>query len=65
MKDHTKPVSATLDIAYREKDRDLTQSYDERPYAKRKFNNQLITQKRHQKLRLHNDCGPTYDGQLE
>ena len=21
--------------------------------------------KRHQKLRLHNDCGPTLDGQLE
>ena len=23
-----------------------------------------VTQKRYQILRLHNDCGPTYDGQL-
>ena len=25
----------------------------------------MTTQKRHQKLRLHNDCAPTYDGQLK
>ena len=25
----------------------------------------VTTQKRHQKLRWHNDCGPTEDGQLE
>ena len=25
-----------------------------------KFNNQLTTQKHHQKLRLHNNCGPTF-----
>ena len=25
----------------------------------------VTTQKRHQKFRLHNDCGPTKDGQLE
>ena len=24
----------------------------------------VTTQKRHQKLRLHNDCGPTKDGQF-
>ena len=38
---------------------DLTQSYDESHYIIRKFNNQLTTQKRLQKLQLHNDCGPT------
>ena len=43
----------------REKERDLTQSYDENPYTNRKFNNQLTTQRRQQKLRLRNDCGPT------
>ena len=25
----------------------------------------VTTQKRHQKLRLHNDCEPTWDGELE
>ena len=45
----------------REKGRDLTQSYDEHPNTNRKFNNQLRTHK----LQLHNDCGPTQDGQLE
>ena len=43
----------------REKERDLTQSYDEMPYINRKFNNQFTTQKHHQKLRVHNDCRPT------
>ena len=43
----------------REKEGDLTQSYDKTPYTKRKFENQRTTHKRHQKLRLHNDCGPT------
>ena len=42
-----------------EKGRDLTQSYDESPYTNRKLNSQLTTQKRRQKFRLHNDCGPT------
>ena len=28
-----------------EKERDMTQSYDENTYTKRKFNNQLTTQK--------------------
>ena len=40
----------------REKERDLTQSYDKTPYTNRKFENQRTTHKRHQKLRLHNDC---------
>ena len=31
----------------REKEGDLTQSYDGSPYTNRKFNNQLTTQKRH------------------
>ena len=44
----------------REKEGDLTQSYDKTPYTNRKFENQMTTHtKRHQKLRLHNDCGPT------
>ena len=47
-----------------EKEGDLTQSYDKTPHTNRKFENQRTTHKRHQKLRLHNDCGPTYDGQL-
>ena len=38
---------------------DLTQSYDKNHYANRKFENQWTTQKRHQKLRLQNDCGST------
>ena len=44
--------------AKREKERDLTQSYDKSPYNNGKFNNQVTTQNRHKKLRLHNDCGP-------
>ena len=36
-----------------EKERDLTQSNDENPYTNRKFNNQLTTKRRHQKLRLN------------
>ena len=44
---------------YREKEGDLTQSYDKTPYTNRKFENQGTTHKRHQKLRLHNDCEPT------
>ena len=43
----------------REKEGDLTQSYDKIPYTNRKLENQRTTHKRHQKLRLHNDCGPT------
>ena len=38
----------------------LSQSYDKRPYTHRKI--QKVSwhhNKRHQKLRLHNDCGPT------
>ena len=53
---------STLDIAItdnheadpREKGRDLIQSYEK-----------LTTQKRHQKLWLHNNFGQTWDGQLE
>ena len=47
-----------IDISKRKKG-DLTQSYDKTPYTNRKFENQTTTHKRHQKLRLHNDCGPT------
>ena len=43
-----------------EKEGDLTQTYDKNPYTYRKFENQWTTQKRNKKLRLHNDCGPTY-----
>ena len=48
-----------------QKEGDLTQSYDKKPYTNRTFENQWTTQKRHQKLRLHNDSGPTKEGQLE
>ena len=37
----------------REKEGDLTQSYDKTPNTNRKFENQRTTHKRHQKLRLH------------
>ena len=43
----------------REKEGDLTQSYDKTPYTNRKFENHRTTHKRHKKIRLHNDCGPT------
>ena len=43
----------------RHKEGDLTQYYKIKPYTNRKFENQWTTQKRHQKLRLHNDCWPT------
>ena len=46
-------------IMQRENEGDLTQTYDENPYTNRKIENQWTTQKRHQKLRLHDDCGPT------
>ena len=46
-------------VIRREKEGDLTQSYDKTPYTNRKFENQRTTHKRHQKLRLHNDCVPT------
>ena len=49
----------------KKKEEDLTQTNDENPYTNRKFKNQWTTQKRHQERRLHNDCGPTKDGQLE
>ena len=43
----------------REKEGDLAESYEKNPDTNRKFVNQKTTQKRHQNLRLHNDCGPT------
>ena len=43
----------------------MSQSYDKNFYTNWKFENKYTTQKRHQKFRLHNDCGPTSDGQLE
>ena len=46
----------------REKGRDLTQSYDTSP---EKCKKQRCNTKTSPKLRLHNDCGPTYDGQVE
>ena len=42
------------------KGRDLTQPYDRSPYTDRKIQKATWQHKeRHQKLRLHNDCGPT------
>ena len=43
------------------KGRYMTQSYDESPYTHRKKQkSNVTTQKRQQKLRLYNDCSPTY-----
>ena len=48
------------------KGRDLTQSYDKSPYTNRKIQKATWQhKKRHQKLWLHNHCGPTWDGQFE
>ena len=44
---------------WREKEGNLTQSYDKTLYTNRKFENQRTTHERHQNLRLHNNCGPT------
>ena len=35
------------------------------PYTQRKIKRNVTKQKRHQTVRLHNDCGPTKDGQLK
>ena len=44
----------------REKGKDLTQSYDKSLYTHRKNpKTNVTTQKRHQNLWLHNDCGLT------
>ena len=39
-----------MKIIHREKERYLTQSYNENPYTNRKLNNQLTTEKRHQNI---------------
>ena len=58
--------SANVDILHcsdaftERKGRDLTQPYDRSPYTDRKIQKATWQHKeRHQKLRLHNDCGPT------
>ena len=48
----------------REKERDLTQSYDKSPYTNRNVK-RATTQRHHQNVRLHSDCGRTKDGQIE
>ena len=55
---HNNTFSTGYIKSRREKERNLTQSYDENPYTNIKFNNQLTT-KTPPKLRLHNDYGPT------
>ena len=53
-------LKKSIDWYSREKEGDLTQSYDKTPYTNRKIRKPKDnTHKRHQKLRLHNDCGPT------
>ena len=42
-----------------------TQSYDKRPYTNKCQTGKVTIQKGHQKVRLHSECGPTYDTQLE
>ena len=55
-----------LYFSQREKGRDLTQSYDKSHYTHKKIEKAMRQHvKRHQKLWLHNDCGPNKDGQLE
>ena len=50
----------------REKGKYLTQSYDKKPLHQQKIQKATWQHKtRDQKLRLHNDNGPTSDGQLE
>ena len=48
-------------VLSREKEGDMTKTYDENPYTNRTFENQLKTQKRHQKnsitQRLRTDLG--------
>ena len=50
---------SSFTLTKREKEGDLTQSYDKIPYTDRKFENQRTIHKCHQKIQLHNDCGPT------
>ena len=47
-----------------EKGRDLTKSFDKRPLPSEN-KSQEAAQRRQQKLRFHNNCGPVLDGQLE
>ena len=47
-------------VSWSEKGRDMTQLYDKSPYTLRQIQNATWQQKkRHQKLRLNNDFGPT------
>ena len=47
-------------VVTREERRDLTQSYEKNSYIHRQIQTASWQhEKRHQKLRLHNDCGPT------
>ena len=50
----------------KKKGRNLTKSYDRIPLTHRKFQKAKCQRKSTPpKLRLHNDCGPTWDGQLQ
>ena len=67
--DLPKFIESSIDNAFelsvfniiREKGRDLTQSYDNfKPLHRQKISkSNVTTHKRHLKLRLHSDCGPT------
>ena len=63
MKEHN-PIVTTIEI---EKKEEIWLSpMTNAPYLTEKSNKQRDNiNKRHQKLRLHNDCGPTWDGQWE
>ena len=58
-------ISRNLDSEIREKGRYLTQSYDKIPFTNINIKGQSDNTKRHHKVLLHSDCGPTKDGQLE
>ena len=51
-------------VSSREKGRYLTQSDDKSPIQHEIQKSKATTQKRHQNIRLHNDCGAINDGQL-
>ena len=49
-------------IIWREKGRDLTQSYDKSPYTNRNVKRAKWQHKqRHNKVRLHSGCGNSYE----
>ena len=60
------PLLILEDSGQEKKGRDLTQSYDKKTlYHQNCQKGNMTTQRPHQKVRLHCDCGPTWDGKME